>query len=69
LGDVPTLLKKSLPAFQQAEDELMELILGEFRFELPLESSLEEVELKRADRQLLADEKEVVMGPEPKPKP
>jgi 5'-nucleotidase len=67
LGDVPTPLKKSMPGFQQTEDELMKLISEKFGFVFPEKDTVEEVELKRADMQLLADEKEVVMGREPKP--
>ena len=67
LGDVPTPLKKSLPAFCEAEDKLMLVIADEFDFHWPAKKSVEMVELKRADMQLLADEKFVVMGPEPKP--
>ena len=67
LGDVPTPLKKALPAFHEAEDKLMLVIADEFDFHWPEKKSVEIVELKRADMQLLADEKVVVMGPEPKP--
>jgi 5'-nucleotidase len=67
LGDVPTPLKKNLKAYRKKEDELMKLISEEFGFEWPEENTLVKKELKRADKQLLADEKQVVMGPEPKP--
>ncbi len=69
LGDVPTPLKKSMPEFEHIEDKLMKLIGDKFGFEWPEKGTVEEVELKRADKQLLADEKQVVMGPEPKPWP
>ncbi|MCP4936387.1 MAG: phosphohydrolase [bacterium] len=69
LGDVPTPLKKELEGYCVKEDKLMKLISDKFGFEWPKEDALEEVELKRADNQLLADEKHVVMGREPKPWP
>jgi len=66
LGGVPTPLKKSMPEFECIEDELMKLIGDKFGFEWPEKETVGEMELKRADRQLLTDEKEVVMGREPK---
>ena len=69
LGDVPTPLKKKLPAFSDAENHLMQLIAQRFCFTLPEEGEEDEKELKRADLQLLSDEKQVLMGPEPKPWP
>jgi 5'-nucleotidase len=69
LGDVSTPLKKELSAYREKEDKLMKLIGGRFGFVFLEKGTVEEVELKRADRQLLADEKEVVMGPECKSKP
>lgn len=47
----------------------MLVIADKFDFYWPGETSDEMVESKRVDRQLLADEKEVVMGREPKPWP
>lgn len=69
LGDVPTPLKKELEGYCVKEDKLMILISDKFGFEWPAKKSDEYIELKWADNQLLADEKHVVMGREPKPWP
>jgi hypothetical protein len=69
LGDVPTPLKKRLPYFHQREEQLQQLIAAKFGFSFPDVESAEHEELKRVDRQLLADEKAVVMAREPKPWP
>ena len=63
---MPTPLKKELKAYCVKEDKLMILISDKFGFEWPEKGTVKEVELKRADNQLLADEKQVVMGCEPK---
>ena len=67
LGDVPTPLKQDLPAYHEAEEQLISLIANKFRFTWPAEGSSEEEELKRADLQLLVDEKTKIMVMEPKP--
>ena len=69
LGDVPTPMKNRLPAFSEAEDHLMELVSHTFGFDLPSSGSDDKLELKRADMQLLADEKEMLTRQEPKPWP
>lgn len=69
LGDVPTPLKRKLTAFYEAEDHLMQLVAQRYDFMLPEKGADDEKELKRADMQLLADEKQVLMGVEPKPWP
>jgi 5'-nucleotidase len=66
LGDVPTPLKKELTTFKDYELQ-MEKEIGE-RFGVDPEL-FKSVELKRADTQLLMDEKAVIMGPEPEPWP
>jgi hypothetical protein len=64
LGDVPTPLKKTLPDFKEMENKLMWAIAE--KFGLP---EIHSDDLKRADTQLLIDEKAVLMATEPEPWP
>ena len=64
LGDVPSPLKRQLTQFSAFEHK-MELAIGE-RFGVDA-SLFTDPELKRADVQLLVDEKAVLMVPEPEP--
>lgn len=66
LGDVPSPLKKQLTQFSEFEHK-MELAIGE-RFGVDA-SLFKDPELKRADIQLLVDEKAALMVPEPEPWP
>lgn len=66
LGDVPSPLKKKLTQFSEFEHR-MELAIGEaFGVDADL---FKDRELKRADIQLLVDEKAALMVPEPEPWP
>lgn len=66
LGDVPSPLKKQLPEFKAFEDRV-EVVIGQaFGIDAELFKC---VELKRADIQVLVDEKEVLMAPSPSPWP
>lgn len=66
LGDVPSPLKKQLSQFSEFEKQ-MEIAIGK---KFDVESSLfKEQELKRADVQLLIDEKAVLMVDAPEPWP
>ena len=69
LGDVPGPLKKCLPAFYGIENRLIQAIGVKFGFVYPEKGTAEARELKRADIQLLIDEKAVLMAPEPEPWP
>jgi uncharacterized protein len=69
LGDVPGPLKKCLSEFQIIEANLMAAIAAKFGFTMPGDGTEEAHELKRADIQLLVDEKAVIMAPEPEPWP
>lgn len=69
LGDVPGPLKKQLTQFQEIEANLMRAIAAKFAFAVPEDGSDAARELKRADVQLLVDEKAVIMAPEPEPWP
>lgn len=66
LGDVPSPLKGHLADFKMFEERMEKVIAEAFgiRFE-----EFKSPELKRADIQLLVDEKSVLMVPEPKPWP
>jgi uncharacterized protein len=65
LGDVPSPLKGRLRDFKRIEDNLLRAIAAKFGFAMPGEGTDEARELKRADKQLLIDEKEAIMAPEP----
>lgn len=69
LGDVPGPLKKCLHEFQVIEANLMAAISDKFGFAMPGDGTEEAHELKRADLQLLVDEKAVIMTPGPEPWP
>jgi uncharacterized protein len=69
LGDVPGPLKGCLPFFNTIESQLIEAIGRKFGFAYPEKGTPEARELKRADIQLLVDEKAVLMAPEPEPWP
>lgn len=69
LGDVPSPLKGQLRDFKVIEDRLLRAIGDKFGFAMPEEETDEGRELKRADRQLLIDEKAAIMAPEPEPWP
>jgi uncharacterized protein len=69
LGDVPGPLKVCLPGFQAIENRMIHAIGTKFGFTYPEKGTPEARELKRADLQLLVDEKAVVMAPEPEPWP
>lgn len=62
LGDVPGPLKKCLSDFRKIEDRLIRAIATKFGFTFPDERSSDAHELKRADLQLLVDEKAVTMA-------
>ncbi len=66
LGDVPSPLKKKLRRFTKFENRMEAAIGKKFGVDAKL---FKNKELKRADIQLLVDEKEVVMVPEPEPWP
>jgi hypothetical protein len=67
LGDVPSPLKGELRDFKCIEERLIVAIGERFGFPLPDDGSDDTRELKRADLQLLIDEKAVIMAPEPEP--
>jgi 5'-deoxynucleotidase YfbR-like HD superfamily hydrolase len=69
IGDVPSPLKKHLTQFQEIEERLIAAIAERFRFAMPEGGSDEARELKRADVQLLVDEKAAIMAREPEPWP
>jgi hypothetical protein len=69
IGDVPSPLKDHLPKFQEIEDHLMSAIAARFGFGMPAKGSDDARELKRADKQLLVDEKVAIMSSEPEPWP
>jgi 5'-deoxynucleotidase YfbR-like HD superfamily hydrolase len=69
LGDVPGPLKRCLPEFQAIENRLIHAIAVKYGFVYPEKGTAEAQELKRADLQLLADEKAAVMAPDPEPWP
>jgi uncharacterized protein len=69
LGDVPGPLKMCLPYFNTIENRLINAIAAKFGFTYPEKGSPQGRELKRADIQLLVDEKAVLMAPEPEPWP
>jgi hypothetical protein len=69
LGDVPGPLKSCLPHFYSIESRLLAAIGIKFGFVYPEKGTVEARELKRADIQLLVDEKAVLMAPEPEPWP
>ena len=69
LGDVPSPLKRELRDFKGIEDNLLRAIGVKFGFALPEEGTEEGDELKRADKQLLIDEKAAIMAPQPEPWP
>ena len=66
IGDVPTPLKRVLPELQVIEEKMLDVIAKRFSLSRP---SFRNPELKRADIQLLVDEKAALMvdGPEPWP--
>jgi hypothetical protein len=66
IGDVPAPLKRHLPDFQRCEVRLETLIAEHFGLKA---SDFTSPELKRADMQLLVDEKTAIMLPEPAPWP
>jgi hypothetical protein len=65
LGDVPSPLKRELSDFKGIEDRLLGAIAAKLGFAMPEEETDEGRELKRADKQLLIDEKAAIMAPEP----
>jgi hypothetical protein len=67
LGDVPSPLKGELRDFKGIEDRLIVAIGQRFGFAVPGDGENDTRELKRADLQLLIDEKAVIMAPEPEP--
>jgi hypothetical protein len=69
LGDVPSPLKGELRDFKGIEDRLIVAIGKRFGFAVPGDGENDTRELKRADLQLLIDEKAVIMAPEPEPWP
>lgn len=69
LGDVPSPLKGQLRDFKVIEDRLIDAIGVKFGFAMPEAGTDEERELKRADKQLLIDEKAAIMAPQPEPWP
>jgi hypothetical protein len=69
LGDVPSPLKKCLAEFQVIEANAIHAIGAKFGCGMPEDDSDAARELKRADLQLLIDEKAVIMAPEPEPWP
>lgn len=64
IGDIPSPLKRHLPDFKAYETK-MEAAIGE-AFSIPPQL-FHIAELKRADLQILADEKAALMTPEPEP--
>lgn len=66
LGDIPTPLKRLLPNFKEFEDRMEEAIGTKFGIDANL---FKGTELKRADTQLLVDEKEALMVDAPEPWP
>lgn len=66
LGDVPSPLKKHLVEFKVFEDRMEGVIAEAFGVKA---DNLKCPELKRADVQLLVDEKVALMAPEPAPWP
>lgn len=64
LGDVPGPLKQLLPEFAAREEYLLHMILS--RFDV---TNIDHTELRRADLQLLVDEKAVLMGEMSRPWP
>jgi len=66
LGDVPSPLKKLLSEFQLYEARMEDAIGAHFGIDASL---FKDPELKRADTQLLIDEKLVLMVEEPEPWP
>ena len=69
MGDVPSPLKRELRDFKGIEDRLIAAIGERFGFAMPEEGSVDHGELKRADTQLLVDEKAAIMATEPEPWP
>lgn len=69
IGDVPSPLKEHLSKFQEIEDHLIAAIAERFGFMMPAKGGADHRELKRADKQLLVDEKAAIMAPEPEPWP
>jgi hypothetical protein len=65
LGDVPSPLKGQLRDFKIIEQQLILAIGERFGFAVPGDGEDDTRELKRADLQLLIDEKAVIMAPEP----
>lgn len=65
LGDVPSPLKRELRDFRDIEDNLIRAIGVKFGFSHPEKGTEDDRELKRADVQLLIDEKVAIMAPEP----
>jgi len=66
LGDVPSPLKKHLADFKAFEDQVEVVIAQAFGLDAELFKC---GELKRADIQVLVDEKEALMAPSPSPWP
>ena len=69
LGDVPSPLKKRLRSFERYEKQFMLVLAEKFGFADSLANAEDYAELKRADIQLLVDEKAVLMAKEPAPWP
>jgi hypothetical protein len=69
LGDVPSPLKGQLRDFPIIEANLIRAIAAKLGFHHPEKGTDEDGELKRADVQLLIDEKAAIMAPEPEPWP
>jgi hypothetical protein len=69
MGDVPSPLKRELRDFKGIEDRLIAAIGERYGFAMPEDGSDDARELKRADVQLLVDEKAAIMSPEPEPWP
>ena len=69
LGDVPSPLKGQLRDFKGIEGNLLRAIGLKFGIAMPEEETDEGRELKRADKQLLVDEKAAIMAPQPEPWP
>jgi 5'-deoxynucleotidase YfbR-like HD superfamily hydrolase len=65
IGDVPSPLKKHLTQFQVIEERLIAAIAKRYGFAMPEDGSDDARELKRADVQLLVDEKAAIMAQEP----
>lgn len=66
LGDVPTPLKRRLKGFDLFESRMLDVIAARFLLE---RDAFEHPELKRADVQLLVDEKAALMVEAPEPWP